>query len=98
MERLNSELERRDEKHEEWKGSAAELERQLEGDTLARGVLRCMSEGIVKRREIAAALGVSVGAVTAARKRLERRAPQIRWQRNGRKKVRSRTEHSNPFC
>ncbi len=67
------------------KRARVELEGYLAEDATARGVLKCLSEGIVKRRDIAAALGVEARAVTAARKRLERRARHIRWRANGSK-------------
>ena len=50
-----------------------ELDVYLRGDGAARGVFNCLCAGVVKRREIAERLGISVAAVTAARKRLERR-------------------------
>jgi hypothetical protein len=61
----------------EWERAQVELKVYLDEDAVAGGVLKCWSEGIVKRREIAQALGVSVQTVTAARKRLERKARQV---------------------
>ena len=57
------------------------LEGRLDGDTVERGLLECLRQGVVKRREIAAKLGVDVRAVTAARKRLERKANTDRRRR-----------------
>ena len=51
-----------------------DLEERLNGDVVARGVLRCLAAGVCKRREIAARLRVDVQEITAARKRLERKA------------------------
>jgi len=50
------------------------LESKLGGDERAKGVLNCLYSGVRKRRHIAAKLGIDVKAVTAARKRLERKA------------------------
>jgi len=52
------------------------LESKLGGDERARGVLNCVYSGVRKRRHIAAKLGIDVKAVTAARKRLERKAKE----------------------
>jgi hypothetical protein len=51
-----------------------DLEERLNGDVVARGVLRCLAAGVCKRCEIAARLRVDVQEITAARKRLERKA------------------------
>ena len=56
-----------------------QLEQWLEGDRVAQAVLGCLWDGVVRRGEIAARVGVGVGAVTAARKRLERR--MANWRR-----------------
>ena len=69
------EAERRDEE--------AELEMKitelrLKDDPVACGLLQCLRVGVFKRREIAAKLGIEVEAVTAARKRLERKARGLR--------------------
>jgi hypothetical protein len=50
-----------------------EIDAFLAGDELARGVFRCLCDEVTKREEMAARLGVDVGEVTAARKRLERK-------------------------
>ncbi len=47
--------------------------RGVQGDAEARAVFECLCDGVSKRREIAKRLGTSVEAVTAARKRLERK-------------------------
>ena len=39
-------------------------------------MLNCLYSGVHKRQEIAAKLGIDVKAVTAARKRLERKAKE----------------------
>ena len=52
------------------------LESKLGADERAKGVLNCLYSGVRKRRDIAAKLGIDVKAVTAARKRLERKAKQ----------------------
>jgi len=51
-----------------------DLEERLNGDVVARGVLKCLAAGVCKRREIAATLRVDVQEITPARKRLERKA------------------------
>ena len=53
-----------------------ELEGKLGGDERAKGVLNCLYSGVRKRRDIAAKLGIDVKVVTAARKRLERKAKE----------------------
>ncbi len=55
-----------------------ELDECLNGDRIARGVLRCMRKGVYRRREIAAELAVEAKAVTAARKRLEGKTRGLR--------------------
>ena len=62
----------RREEEEEREQVRARLGELLNGDQVAREVLVCLCDGVVRRREIAAKLGVEVRAVTAARKRLER--------------------------
>ena len=57
-------------------GDRRKLESKLGGDERARGVLNCLYSGVRKRRDIAAKLGIDVKAVTAARKRLERKAKE----------------------
>ena len=52
------------------------LEGKLGRDERAKGVLNCLYSGVRKRRHIAAKLGIDVKAVTAARKRLERKAKE----------------------
>ena len=52
------------------------LEGKLGRDERAKGVLNCLYRGVRKRRDIAAKLGIDVKAVTAARKRLERKAKE----------------------
>ena len=52
------------------------LESKLGKDERAKGVLNCLYSGVRKRRHIAAKLGMDVKAVTAARKRLERKAKE----------------------
>jgi len=52
------------------------LESKLGRDERAKGVLNCLYSGVRKRRHIAAKLGIDVKAVTAARKRLERKAKE----------------------
>ena len=52
------------------------LESKLGGDERAKGVLNCLYSGMRKRRHIAAKLGIDVKAVTAARKRLERKTKE----------------------
>ena len=59
----------------------SDLEKQLEGDVVERGVLRCLAEGVWKRREIAAKLSVDVEAITAARKRLGRKLVKVEGPR-----------------
>jgi hypothetical protein len=54
----------------------------LKEDWVARKVFECLCNGVVKRREIAERLGISVQAVTAARKRLERKVAG--WKRQKR--------------
>ena len=66
---------------EEVKNMMKMLWGRLDGDTVGRGLLECLREGVVKRREIAAKLGVDVRAVTAARRRLERKANTERRRR-----------------
>ena len=65
----------------------ARLEEALNGDRMAREVLGCLCDGVVRRREIAARLGVGVAAVTAARKRVERWVRR-QWNRKGEKQPR----------
>ncbi len=74
------------------KEDAAECERveqeiagYLDGDAEARAVFECLCDGVSKRRAIAKRLGTSVEAVTAARKRLERKVGEYRSRirRNG---------------
>jgi hypothetical protein len=50
-----------------------EIESGLEGDEAGKGVFQCLWDGVVKREEIARRLGIGVAAVSAARKRLERK-------------------------
>jgi hypothetical protein len=50
----------------------------LSGDEEALGVLRCLREGRHRRADIAAQLGVEEVAVTNARKRLVRKAGELR--------------------
>ncbi len=57
----------------------------LNGDKGARRVFNCLCDGILKRRDIAAKLGINVRAVTAARKRLERQVEQFRKGCRGRR-------------
>jgi hypothetical protein len=64
----------------EWAEAALKLARckheilpVLDGDAVARGIFGCLCAGMVKRREIAAQLGVGVGAVSAGRRRLNRK-------------------------
>ena len=52
------------------------LEGKLGRDERAKDVLNCLYSGVRKRRHIAAKLGIDVKAVTAARKRLERKAKE----------------------
>jgi hypothetical protein len=52
------------------------LDSKLGKDEPAKGVLNCLYSGVRKRRHIAAKLGIDVKAVTAARKRLERKAKE----------------------
>jgi hypothetical protein len=58
-----------------------ELEVYLNGDKRARGLFNCLCNGVFKRRQIAERLGMSVEAVTAARKRLERKVKEFRFKR-----------------
>ena len=51
---------------------------EVKGDTLLTGVLECIMEGIGERIKIAEKLGVMVGEVTNARKRLDRIIPKFR--------------------
>jgi len=57
-------------------GDRRKLESKLGRDERAKGVLNCLYSGVRKRRHIAAKLGIDVKAVTAARKRLERKAKE----------------------
>jgi len=57
-------------------GDRRKLESKLGRDERAKGVLNCLYCGVRKRRHIAAKLGIDVKAVTAARKRLERKAKE----------------------
>ena len=57
-------------------GDRRKLESKLGRDERAKGVLNCLYSGVRKRRDIAAKLGIDVKAVTAARKRLERKAKE----------------------
>jgi hypothetical protein len=50
----------------------------LTGDYPAKRVFGCWCAGIVKREEIARTLGMSLNKVTAARKRIERKAKEVR--------------------
>jgi hypothetical protein len=54
------------------------LERSLEGDAEALAVFRCMRLGSKGRTEIAERLGMSVEAVTNARKRVARKAQELK--------------------
>jgi hypothetical protein len=63
--------------YEAWRERVrVELNFYLGRDKDARNVLNCLCDGVMKRREIARQLGISVKAVTAARKRLERKAKE----------------------
>jgi hypothetical protein len=66
-------------------GIRAAFGNYLDGDREARGVWGCLRQGVWKRREIASRLGIGVSAVTAARKRLERRVKDFRS--GGRKRL-----------
>jgi len=68
------------EEDQEREGVKKRLEARLGADEKAKGVLNCLCDGVVKRREIAARLGISVQAVTAARKRLERKVKEYRFK------------------
>jgi hypothetical protein len=57
------------------------LEEALAGDGDGLGVLRCLREGMRSRAAIAARLGISVSAVTNARKRLARKLREIKIER-----------------
>ena len=57
-------------------GDRRKLESNLDRDERGKGVLNCLYSGVRKRRDIAAKLGIDVKAVTAARKRLERKAKE----------------------
>jgi hypothetical protein len=64
---------------ETWREQArVELNAYLGKDKDARNVFNCLCDGVVKRREIAEHLGISVQAVTAARKRLERKEKEYK--------------------
>src|SRR5436190_11350380 len=58
----------------------ADLNEHLRDDKEAQGVFNCLCEGVVKRRKIAERLGMSVEAVTAARKRLERKVEDYKYE------------------
>ena len=61
-----------------------EIAGALSGGVVVKGIFGCLCGGVVKRREIARRLGVGVGAVSAGRKRLERRLKEIENERLGR--------------
>jgi hypothetical protein len=52
-------------------------ERLGEDDLLAKQLFACLREGVVKRRAIAARLGIGVDAVTNCRKRLNRKLEEL---------------------
>jgi hypothetical protein len=67
---------------EEWREQVrADFSEYLKENAEARNVFNCLCDGVVKRREIAQRLGMSVGSVTAARKRLERKVEDFKFDR-----------------
>ncbi len=68
-----AEVAKRKEAEEELRRQKGIIAAHLDGDVVAKRVLGCLCDGVVKRQEIATKLGIDVSGVTAARKRLDRK-------------------------
>src|SRR6266446_3498686 len=68
----------------ELEGVKKEIAAGLDGDMVAKDLFGCLCDGAVKRGEIATKLGIDASAVSAGRKRLERKLEEFGEKHPGR--------------
>ncbi len=67
----------REEAEQKLEAIEGRIAKLLDGDSVAKGIFKCVCDGVVRRSEIASRLGIEAAAVSAGRKRLNRKLDEL---------------------